>query len=185
MFGLGPVPAVSEVLARAGWKIGDIERVEINEAFAAIALALIQELGLLRGDRECRRRRGGSWAPAWRHRRGPNNAADACDASRGYSARSRHDVHWGWPGHCACVGKRLTKRKSFFRSLHRNSNDRLATHRRLRIRKRINGQASNPDRGFHASGAPDRILSNLIGSRSGRQIRGTEWVAEMAAGLAQ
>ena len=46
MFGLGPVPAVRQALARAGWKIGDLERVEINEAFAAIALALIQELGL-------------------------------------------------------------------------------------------------------------------------------------------
>ena len=46
MFGLGPVPAVHHALERAGWKIGDVERVEINEAFAAIALALIQELGL-------------------------------------------------------------------------------------------------------------------------------------------
>jgi acetyl-CoA C-acetyltransferase len=46
MFGLGPVPAVHHALERVGWKIGDVERVEINEAFAAIALALIQELGL-------------------------------------------------------------------------------------------------------------------------------------------
>src|SRR5579864_9412774 len=46
MFGLGPVPAVKQALARAGWKIGDIERIEINEAFAAIALAVTRELGL-------------------------------------------------------------------------------------------------------------------------------------------
>jgi acetyl-CoA C-acetyltransferase len=46
MFGLGPVPAVRQALERAGWSIGDIERIEINEAFAAIAIALIQELGL-------------------------------------------------------------------------------------------------------------------------------------------
>lgn len=46
MFGLGPGPAVRQALDRAGWKISDLERVEINEAFAAIALALIQELGL-------------------------------------------------------------------------------------------------------------------------------------------
>lgn len=46
MFGLGPVPAVRQALARAGWKIGDLERVEINEAFAAIAVALVRELGL-------------------------------------------------------------------------------------------------------------------------------------------
>lgn len=46
MFGLGPVPAVRQALERAGWSIGDIERIEINEAFAAIVIALIQELGL-------------------------------------------------------------------------------------------------------------------------------------------
>lgn len=45
-FGLGPVPAVQQALARAGWSMGDVERIEINEAFAAIALALIRELGL-------------------------------------------------------------------------------------------------------------------------------------------
>ena len=46
MFGLGPVPAVRLALERAGWSIGDIERIEINEAFAAIAIALTKELGL-------------------------------------------------------------------------------------------------------------------------------------------
>src|SRR5690606_13694104 len=46
MFGLGPVPAVRQALQRAGWQLADIERAEINEAFAAIALALTKELGL-------------------------------------------------------------------------------------------------------------------------------------------
>ncbi len=46
MFGLAPVPAVKLALARAGWKTGDIERIEINEAFAAIAIAVQRELGL-------------------------------------------------------------------------------------------------------------------------------------------
>ncbi|QEX20712.1 acetyl-CoA acetyltransferase [Hypericibacter adhaerens] len=45
-FGLGPIPAVKQALARAGWSIGDLERVEINEAFAAIAIAVTRELGL-------------------------------------------------------------------------------------------------------------------------------------------
>ncbi len=45
-FGLGPIPAVKQTLTRAGWNIGDVERIEINEAFAAIALAVMQELGL-------------------------------------------------------------------------------------------------------------------------------------------
>ena len=44
-FGLGPVPAVRQALDRAGWKVGDVQRVEINEAFAAIALACLRELG--------------------------------------------------------------------------------------------------------------------------------------------
>jgi len=46
MFGLGPVPAVRQALERAGWAIGDIERIEINEAFAVIVLAVMRELGL-------------------------------------------------------------------------------------------------------------------------------------------
>jgi acetyl-CoA C-acetyltransferase len=46
MFGLGPVPAVKQALERAGWKAADIQRIEINEAFAAIALVVAKELGL-------------------------------------------------------------------------------------------------------------------------------------------
>lgn len=46
MFGLGPVPAVHQALDRAGWSADDVERAEINEAFAAIAIALTDELGL-------------------------------------------------------------------------------------------------------------------------------------------
>jgi acetyl-CoA C-acetyltransferase len=45
MFGLGPIPAVRQALARAGWEPGSVERVEINEAFAAIAIVLSGELG--------------------------------------------------------------------------------------------------------------------------------------------
>jgi acetyl-CoA C-acetyltransferase len=46
MFGLGPIPAVKQALERAGWRLGTVERVEINEAFAAIAIAVTRELGL-------------------------------------------------------------------------------------------------------------------------------------------
>ena len=46
MFGLGPVPAVRKALERAGWKLADVERIEINEAFAAVPLAVAKELGL-------------------------------------------------------------------------------------------------------------------------------------------
>lgn len=46
MFGLGPVPAVRRALDRAGWTLADIERIEINEAFAAVPIAVARELGL-------------------------------------------------------------------------------------------------------------------------------------------
>jgi acetyl-CoA C-acetyltransferase len=49
MFGLGPIPAVRLALERAGWKLGDVERIEINEAFAAIAIVVTRELGLSPG----------------------------------------------------------------------------------------------------------------------------------------
>lgn len=45
LFGLGPVPAVRQALARAEWSAKDVDRVEINEAFAVIALACLRELG--------------------------------------------------------------------------------------------------------------------------------------------
>jgi len=45
MFGIGPVPAVRQALEKAGWKVADLDRVEINEAFAAIAVACQRELG--------------------------------------------------------------------------------------------------------------------------------------------
>lgn len=46
LFGIGPVPAVRQALARAGWQVSDVDRAEINEAFAAIAIACTRELGL-------------------------------------------------------------------------------------------------------------------------------------------
>jgi len=45
LFGLGPVPAVRQALQRADWAVKDVDRVEINEAFAAIALACLREIG--------------------------------------------------------------------------------------------------------------------------------------------
>ena len=46
LFGIGPVPAVRQALERARWNLRDVERVEINEAFAAVPLAVLRELGL-------------------------------------------------------------------------------------------------------------------------------------------
>lgn len=46
IMGYGPVPAVHKALARAGLSMSDIDLLEINEAFAAQSLPVIQELGL-------------------------------------------------------------------------------------------------------------------------------------------
>jgi 3-oxoadipyl-CoA thiolase len=44
--GIGPAPALRLALERAGWKLDELEVVELNEAFAAQSLAVVAELGL-------------------------------------------------------------------------------------------------------------------------------------------
>jgi acetyl-CoA acyltransferase len=44
LFGTGPVPAIRKLLSRTGVSIGDLDLVELNEAFAAQVLACLQEL---------------------------------------------------------------------------------------------------------------------------------------------
>jgi acetyl-CoA acyltransferase len=44
--GIGPVPALGKVLARAGWQVDGLDLVEVNEAFAAQAVAVTDELKL-------------------------------------------------------------------------------------------------------------------------------------------
>jgi acetyl-CoA acyltransferase len=46
VMGIGPVPATRKVLTRAGWSVGDLEEAEFNEAFAAQALACVDQLGI-------------------------------------------------------------------------------------------------------------------------------------------
>jgi acetyl-CoA C-acetyltransferase len=45
VMGMGPVPASKRCLARAGWSVADLDLMEINEAFAAQALAVHQQMG--------------------------------------------------------------------------------------------------------------------------------------------
>ena len=45
IMGMGPVPAARKALERAGWKATDLDLLEINEAFAAQACAVHQEMG--------------------------------------------------------------------------------------------------------------------------------------------
>jgi acetyl-CoA acyltransferase len=46
IMGMGPVPAVRKLLALTGFEIGDIDLIQLNEAFAAQSLAVLRELGL-------------------------------------------------------------------------------------------------------------------------------------------
>ncbi|HUK94361.1 MAG TPA: acetyl-CoA C-acyltransferase [Gaiellaceae bacterium] len=46
VMGIGPVPAVRKLLARAGVGVDDLDLVELNEAFASQSLVVIRELGL-------------------------------------------------------------------------------------------------------------------------------------------
>jgi acetyl-CoA C-acetyltransferase len=45
LMGTGPIPASRKALERAGWKVGDLDLIAANEAFAAQALAVNKELG--------------------------------------------------------------------------------------------------------------------------------------------
>ncbi len=45
LMGTGPIPASRKALEKAGWRIGDLDLIEANEAFAAQAAAVNQEMG--------------------------------------------------------------------------------------------------------------------------------------------
>jgi hypothetical protein len=79
MFGLGPIPAVKRALERAGWSLGMVERVKINEAFAAIAVAVTRELGL---PQDIVNIEGGAIAHGH-----PIGATGACDAHAARGSR--------------------------------------------------------------------------------------------------
>jgi acetyl-CoA C-acetyltransferase len=46
IMGTGPIPASRRALEKAGWKVGDLDLIESNEAFAAQSLCVVKELGL-------------------------------------------------------------------------------------------------------------------------------------------
>jgi 3-oxoadipyl-CoA thiolase len=59
VMGIGPIPAIRNALAAANLELGDLDLVEINEAFAAQVLACVRELGI---DEECLNVNGGAIA---------------------------------------------------------------------------------------------------------------------------
>ncbi|XP_036031725.1 acetyl-CoA acetyltransferase, cytosolic-like [Onychomys torridus] len=46
IMGVGPIPAIKQAVAKAGWSLEDVDVFEINEAFAAVSVAIAKELGL-------------------------------------------------------------------------------------------------------------------------------------------
>ena len=58
VMGIGPVPATRKALARAGLSLGDMDVIEINEAFAAQGLASMRELGMADDDPRVNRNGG-------------------------------------------------------------------------------------------------------------------------------
>ena len=58
IMGIGPVPATAAALGKAGLALADIDLIELNEAFAAQALAVMREWGFTEADRERTNRHG-------------------------------------------------------------------------------------------------------------------------------
>jgi acetyl-CoA acyltransferase len=50
IMGIGPAPATTKLLQRIGWSVGELDTIELNEAFAAQGLAVTRQLGLADDD---------------------------------------------------------------------------------------------------------------------------------------
>lgn len=97
VMGLGPVPATRKALARAGLTIGDIDLVEINEAFAAQSIACLRDLAI---DPEKANPNGG--AIALGH---PLGASGARIAATLLHELRRRGVRYGLATMCIGVGQ--------------------------------------------------------------------------------
>ncbi len=111
VMGTGPVPAVKKVLDRAGMKLGDIDLVELNEAFASQALACIRMLKL---DEEKTNVRGGAIAIG--HPLGASGARISTTLlhnmlDRNAADRAGHDVHRRGPGNRDGIRTGLIRRR--------------------------------------------------------------------------
>lgn len=97
VMGTGPVPATQKALKRAGLKLSDIGLIELNEAFAAQALACIRMLGL---DEEKTNVRGGAIAIGH-----PLGASGARIATTLIHTMIDRDVEFGLATMCIGVGQ--------------------------------------------------------------------------------
>ena len=95
----GPIPATRKLLERNGMTIGDIDLVEINEAFAPVVAAWQRELDARHGPRERQRRRDGARPSARLDGRPAADDAAARARALGRGDRARDDVLRRRPGH--------------------------------------------------------------------------------------
>ena len=105
--GIGPVPATRKVLERAGLKVSDLDVIESNEAFAAQACAVIQELGFDPAKVNPERLGHLVGPPGGRHRRHHHDQGDCRAAPRAGPLCAGHHVHRRRPGHRGGVRKGL------------------------------------------------------------------------------
>jgi hypothetical protein len=91
--GIGPVPAVQKLLKKTGFSLDDIDVFEVNEAFAAQALAVCRELNLLGGPHQSQRQRYLAGPPHWSHWRHPDSQGALRAGPDRRQACAGHDVH--------------------------------------------------------------------------------------------
>jgi hypothetical protein len=88
-----------QALDRASWSTGDVQRIEINEAFAAIAIAVARELDFPEDTVDVE---GGAVAhghPIGATGAHPDHTSPPLDETRQSQARHRHALHRRWSGH--------------------------------------------------------------------------------------
>ena len=112
IMGIGPVPSTRKLMERLGFKIGDFDLIELNEAFASQGLACLRQLGVA-DDADYVNPHGG--AIALGHPLGMSGARLALTAVHGLEnarrqARARHHVRRRRPGRVAGAGTGLSVR---------------------------------------------------------------------------
>lgn len=95
IMGIGPVPAIQQALARANLTLADVDRMEINEAFAAQFLACAKELNL---DMEKSNIHGGAIAIG--HPLGASGSRITAHLAHEFAYNKESKIHVG----AACIG---------------------------------------------------------------------------------
>ena len=98
-----PSRAIERALGKAGLQVSDLDLIEINEAFAAVALQSMRDLGLVGRSRERERRRHRHRPPARRVRRASRAAPYLRAATPRRRARRCRPVRRRRAGRCAAV----------------------------------------------------------------------------------